>query len=96
MTENNEHLALWVVALRLVRRRNWPDCPSPRSSTGAWPTTTSPVPRPRRALGRAGLLTADELQRMEDALDTLQRHVDDGSFAPSKTMRTKAPPSNAV
>ena len=35
-----------------------------------------------RALGRAGLLTADELQRMEDALDTLQRHVDDGSFAP--------------
>lgn len=35
-----------------------------------------------RALGRAGLLTADELQRMEDALDELQRRVDSGAFAP--------------
>lgn len=35
-----------------------------------------------RALGRAGLLTADELERMESALDELQRRVDGGSFAP--------------
>ena len=35
-----------------------------------------------RALGRAGLLTKDELNRMEAALDQLQRSVDDGSFAP--------------
>lgn len=35
-----------------------------------------------RALGKAGLLTDDELERMEQALDTLQRMVDDGSFVP--------------
>ena len=35
-----------------------------------------------RALGRAGLLTKDELDRMEAALDQLQRSVDDGTFAP--------------
>ena len=27
-------------------------------------------------------MTADELQRMEDALDELQRRVDSGAFAP--------------
>ncbi|WP_300765740.1 argininosuccinate lyase [uncultured Bifidobacterium sp.] len=35
-----------------------------------------------RALGRAGLLTPDELERMEDSLNELQRRVDDGSFGP--------------
>lgn len=35
-----------------------------------------------RALGRAGLLTSDELSRMEAALDSLQAAVDDGSFVP--------------
>lgn len=35
-----------------------------------------------RALGQAGLLTDQELEQMEQALDTLQRMVDDGSFAP--------------
>ncbi|MDF7663732.1 argininosuccinate lyase [Bifidobacterium sp. ESL0763] len=35
-----------------------------------------------RALGKAGLLSADELKRMEDALNTLQRMVDSGEFAP--------------
>ena len=35
-----------------------------------------------RALGRAGLLTKDELDRMEAALDQLQRSVDDGTFVP--------------
>ena len=35
-----------------------------------------------RALGRAGLLSDDELRRMEDALNELQRRVDSGSFAP--------------
>ncbi|MDD6461528.1 MAG: argininosuccinate lyase [Bifidobacteriaceae bacterium] len=35
-----------------------------------------------RALGRAGLLTDDELGNMEEALDELQRRVDSGEFAP--------------
>ncbi|WEV76239.1 argininosuccinate lyase [Bifidobacterium sp. ESL0800] len=35
-----------------------------------------------RALGKAGLLSADELKRMEDALNTLQQLVDSGEFAP--------------
>lgn len=35
-----------------------------------------------RALGRAGLLTAEELDRMESALDELQRRVDSGAFVP--------------
>jgi argininosuccinate lyase len=35
-----------------------------------------------RALGRAGLLTPDELNDMETALDKLQAAVDSGAFAP--------------
>lgn len=35
-----------------------------------------------RALGRAGLLSDDELKHMEEALDELQRRVDSGEFAP--------------
>jgi argininosuccinate lyase len=35
-----------------------------------------------RALGRAGLLTPDELADMEKALDRLQADVDSGAFAP--------------
>lgn len=35
-----------------------------------------------RALSRAGLLTADELSRMEASLDELQRRIDSGAFAP--------------
>ena len=36
-----------------------------------------------RVLHRAGLLTADELQRMLDALDELDREVADGTFTPT-------------
>lgn len=35
-----------------------------------------------RALGRAGLLNGEELNRMEQALDELQRQVDSGEFEP--------------
>lgn len=42
------------------------------------------------ALSHAGLLTADELQCMEDALDTLRRHVGDDSFAPTKDNKNGA------
>ncbi|RBP98367.1 argininosuccinate lyase [Bifidobacterium aemilianum] len=35
-----------------------------------------------RALGRAGLLSPEELQGMEDALDQLQAQVDSGAFTP--------------
>ena len=45
--------------------------------------TISPVRVPMPVhWAAAGLLTADELQRMEDALDELQRRVDSGAFAP--------------
>lgn len=83
MTENNEHLALWG--------GRFTSSPSPelarlsKSTQFDWRLADDDIAGSRahaRALGRAGLLTADELQRMEDALDTLQRHVDDGSFAP--------------
>lgn len=83
MTENNEHLALWG--------GRFTSGPSPelarlsKSTQFDWRLADDDIAGSRahaRALGRAGLLTADELQRMEDALDTLQRHVDDGSFAP--------------
>ena len=38
----------------------------------------------RDALGRAGHLTADELERVEAALDELQRQVDTQEFVPSR------------
>jgi argininosuccinate lyase len=43
-----------------------------------------------RALGRAGLLTEQELNDMETALDELQRHVDDGSFMPQESDEDEA------
>ncbi|MFC0265399.1 argininosuccinate lyase [Alloscardovia macacae] len=43
-----------------------------------------------RALGRAGHLSADELERMEDALDELQRQVDSGAFAPQESDEDEA------
>ena len=73
-----------VAVLRLVRRRNSPRLT--KSTQFDWRLADDDIAGSRahaRALGRAGLLTADELQRMEDdALDELQRHVDSGSFAP--------------
>ena len=72
MTENNEHLALWG--------GRFTSGPSPelarlsKSTQFDWRLADDDIAGSRahaRALGRAGLLTADELQRMEDALDTL-------------------------
>ena len=83
MTENNEHLALWG--------GRFTSGPSPelarlsKSTQFDWRLADDDIAGSRahaRALGRAGLLTADELQRMEDALDELQRRVDSGAFAP--------------
>ena len=97
MTENNEHLALWG--------GRFTSGPSPelarlsKSTQFDWRLADDDIAGSRahaRALGRAGLLTADELQRMEDALDTLQRTLTMAPSPPSKTMRTRPPPSNAV
>ena len=74
MTENNEHLALWG--------GRFTSGPSPelarlsKSTQFDWRLADDDIAGSRahaRALGRAGLLTPDELQRMEDALDTLVR-----------------------
>ncbi len=82
-TTNGEHLALWGGRFK--------SGPSPelarlsKSTQFDWCLADDDIAGSRahaRALGRAGLLTADELQRMEDALDELQRRVDSGAFAP--------------
>ena len=82
-TTNGEHLALWGGRFK--------SGPSPelarlsKSTQFDWRLADDDIAGSRahaRALGRAGLLTADELQRMEDALDELQRRVDSGAFAP--------------
>lgn len=43
-----------------------------------------------RALARAGLLTDDELKRMESSLDELQRRVDTGVFQPQESDEDEA------
>ncbi|WP_018143026.1 argininosuccinate lyase [Alloscardovia criceti] len=43
-----------------------------------------------RALGRAGHLSADELESMENALDELQRQVDSGAFVPQESDEDEA------
>ena len=82
-TTNGEHLALWGGRFK--------SGPSPelarlsKSTQFDWRLADDDIAGSRahaHALGRAGLLTADELQRMEDALDELQRRVDSGAFAP--------------
>ena len=74
MAENTEYLALWG--------GRFTSGPSPelarlsKSTQFDWRLADDDIAGSRahaRALGRAGLLTADELQRMEDALDTLVR-----------------------
>ena len=76
-TTNGEHLALWGGRFK--------SGPSPelarlsKSTQFDWRLADDDIAGSRahaRALGRAGLLTADELQRMEDALDGLQRTVE--------------------
>ncbi|MBM6699116.1 argininosuccinate lyase [Bifidobacterium pullorum subsp. saeculare] len=85
MAEHNdtEHLALWG--------GRFSSGPSPelarlsKSTQFDWRLADDDIAGSRahaRALGRAGLLTDDELARMEAALDELQRRVDSGAFAP--------------
>lgn len=83
MSEKNEHLALWG--------GRFSSGPSPelarlsKSTQFDWRLADDDIAGSRahaRALGRAGLLTGDELARMEAALDTLQSQVDAGTFAP--------------
>ena len=96
-TTNGEHLALWGGCFK--------SGPSPelarlsKSTQFDWRLADDDIAGSRahaRALGRAGLLTADELQRMEDALDELQRCVDSGAFARSRMTRTRPLHSNAA
>ncbi len=83
MSEKNEHLALWG--------GRFTSGPSPelaklsKSTQFDWRLADDDIAGSRahaRALGRAGLLSDGELNRMEAALDELQRRVDDGSFIP--------------
>lgn len=87
MTEQNnngnEHLALWGGRFK--------SGPSPelarlsKSTQFDWRLADDDIAGSRahaRALGKAGLLTNDELKRMEDALNKLQQLVDSGQFVP--------------
>ncbi|RSX56134.1 argininosuccinate lyase [Bifidobacterium dolichotidis] len=81
--QQGEHLALWG--------GRFSSGPSPelaalsKSTQFDWRLADDDIAGSRahaRALGHAGLLTQDELARMEAALDELQRQVDSGEFAP--------------
>ncbi|EFA23179.1 argininosuccinate lyase [Bifidobacterium gallicum] len=81
--QQEEHLALWG--------GRFSSGPSPelarlsKSTQFDWRLADDDIAGSRahaRALGHAGLLTQDELARMEAALDELQRQVDSGEFAP--------------
>ncbi|KFI46667.1 argininosuccinate lyase [Bifidobacterium bohemicum] len=83
MAEEDKHLALWGGRFK--------SGPSPqlarlsKSTQFDWRLAGDDIAGSRahaRALGRAGLLSADELERMEAALNELQRRVDSGQFAP--------------
>lgn len=81
--DNDEHLALWGGRFK--------SGPSPelallsKSTQFDWRLADDDIAGSRahaRALGNAGLLSEDELNRMEDALNELQRRVDSGQFIP--------------
>ncbi|MDF7640940.1 argininosuccinate lyase [Bifidobacterium sp. ESL0784] len=81
--KGNEHLALWGGRFK--------SGPSPqlarlsKSTQFDWRLADDDIAGSRahaRALGKAGLLSDDELKRMEDALNKLQKLVDSGEFAP--------------
>ncbi|WEV58301.1 argininosuccinate lyase [Bifidobacterium sp. ESL0728] len=81
--KGNEHLALWGGRFK--------SGPSPelarlsKSTQFDWRLADDDIAGSRahaRALGKAGLLSDDELRRMEDALNKLQKLVDSGEFAP--------------
>ena len=80
MTEsNNEHLALW--GGRFTSGPSAALAKLSKSTQFDWRLADDDIAGSRahaRALGRAGLLTDDELNRMEAALDELQRAVDNG------------------
>ncbi|MDF7664963.1 argininosuccinate lyase [Bifidobacterium sp. ESL0745] len=81
--KGNEHLALWGGRFK--------SGPSPelarlsKSTQFDWRLADDDIAGSRahaRALGKAGLLTDDELKRMEEALNKLQQMVDSGQFTP--------------
>lgn len=81
--ESEEHMALWG-----GRFSSGPSVELARLSKSTqfdWRLADDDIAGSRahaRALGRAGLLTEDELTRMEQALDELQRRVDTAEFVP--------------
>ena len=93
MTEsNNEHLALW--GGRFTSGPSAALAKLSKSTQFDWRLADDDIAGSRahaRALGRAGLLTDDELNRMEAALDELQRNVDNGTFAPIEDDEDEAP-----
>ncbi|MDN6782332.1 argininosuccinate lyase [Bifidobacterium mongoliense] len=80
-----EHLALWG-----GRFTSGPSAELARLSKSTqfdWRLADDDIAGSRahaRALGRAGLLSTEELSRMEECLDELQRQVDSGRFAPDE------------
>lgn len=82
-SSNGEHLALWG-----GRFTSGPSAELSRLSKSTqfdWRLADDDIAGSRahaRALGRADLLSAQELAQMEAALDELQRRVDDGRFVP--------------
>lgn len=85
MSTTNEHVALWG--------GRFSSGPSPalaalsKSTQFDWRLADDDIAGSRahaRALWRAGLLTQDEIDRMEAALDELQRQVDSGEFTPNE------------
>ncbi|WEV63349.1 argininosuccinate lyase [Bifidobacterium sp. ESL0732] len=81
--KGNEHLALWGGRFK--------SGPSPqlarlsKSTQFDWRLADDDIAGSRahaRVLGKAGLLSDDELKQMEDALNKLQKLVDSGEFTP--------------
>ncbi|WEV41402.1 argininosuccinate lyase [Bifidobacterium sp. ESL0682] len=81
--KGNEHLALWGGRFK--------SGPSPelarlsKSTQFDWRLADDDIAGSRahaRALGKAGLLSDDELKQMEDSLNKLQKLVDSGEFEP--------------
>ena len=82
-SSNGDHLALW--GGRFTSGPSEALARLSKSTQFDWRLADDDIAGSRahaRALARARLLSPDELNRMESALDELQRHVDDASFVP--------------
>jgi argininosuccinate lyase len=91
MTEEDKHLALWG-----GRFKSGPSeqlALLSKSTKFDWRLADDDIAGSRahaRALGHAGLLTDDELERMEAALNELQCRVDSGAFFPVESDEDEA------